>query len=172
MAAAPLVFPPPPPPHPVLPCPSLPFSSFSKRREDRGARATTMATGRSYNRVVLQLPYMYELQSRFAPKRASVQQKAPEKFRVHRSHFRLALFYSPVWVKQGEVEFNYTESFYELMGSIFYRQEMGIWLSNRPLLEVLSVDHFPELVSIRGLPALAKSKRLTISKCPKLKQRR
>ncbi|XBH68167.1 hypothetical protein VPH35_096400 [Triticum aestivum] len=48
-------------------------------------------------------------QSRFAPKRASVQQKAPEKFRVHRSHFRLALFYSPVWVKQGEVEFNYTE---------------------------------------------------------------
>ena len=56
--------------------------------------------------------------------------------------------------------------------SIFCRQEMGIWLSNRPLLEVLSLDHFPELVSIHELPALAKSKRLTISKCPKLKQRR
>ena len=56
--------------------------------------------------------------------------------------------------------------------SIFCRQEMGIWLTNRPLLEVLSLDHFLELVSIRGLPALAKSKRLTISKCPKLKQRR
>ncbi|XP_037411758.1 uncharacterized protein LOC119275078 [Triticum dicoccoides] len=45
-------------------------------------------------------------QSRSAPKHASVQQKAPEKFRVHRSHFRLALFYSPVWdkVRRGGVQ--------------------------------------------------------------------